>query len=260
MRKYRISSKFLNLLASYLTNRFQFVRINESTSKARRVISGVPQGSMMVPLQFLEFINDLLEHLPGIECYAFADDFKMLVTDDEAMKTVAAALDEWCSDNTMELNAKKCSIVYFKGRANAQLSGVEVDHLASTRDHGVFISNLTWDSNVNVRRQKALGAFFSIRRNMINHSNTALKMYVYTGNVVPILTYASQSWYANRSLQKTIEQEQKIATRWIIGGNETYKSRLTKLDLLLVTLYIEMHDVLYLTKLMLGEQDLQIKN
>ena len=124
-------------------------------------------------LMFLVFINDLPEHLPGIGCYAFADDFKMLVTDDETMKRGTTALDKWCSDNSMELNAKKCSILDFKGRAKAQLSGVDLDHPESTRDLGVIISNhLTWDSN--------LGAFFSIRLNLIKHSNTALKTHIYT--------------------------------------------------------------------------------
>ena len=59
--------------------------------------------------------------------------------------------------------------------------------------------------------------------------------------------------------KKTIEQVQKLATRWIIGGYETYKSRFTKPNLP-VTLYIEIHDVLYLTQLMLREQVLLIKN
>ena len=107
---------------------------------------------------------------------------------------------------------------------------------------------------MNLRNQKALGAFFSIRHNMINHINIALKTHVHTGYVVPILTYASQFCYVNRSLEKTIEQVQKLATGKIFGGNETYKIKLTKFNQLPVTLYIEMHDVL------IEEQDLQIKN
>ena len=79
--KYGIGGKLLNFLGSYLTNRFQFVMINESTSKGRPVTSGIPQGSIVWATT-----------APRIH---------------QGLRIIEEGRCNWCSDNSMELNAKK---------------------------------------------------------------------------------------------------------------------------------------------------------
>ena len=66
------------LISSYLTNRKQYVKVNNEVSDLIEVISGVPQGSKLGPLFFITFINDLPEHLTEVIYYGFADDMKLI--------------------------------------------------------------------------------------------------------------------------------------------------------------------------------------
>ena len=68
---------FLELFASYLTNRTQIVLINNEASPKNHVTSGVPQGSVLGPLLFILFINDMPAVLKPSNCFLFADDSKL---------------------------------------------------------------------------------------------------------------------------------------------------------------------------------------
>ena len=73
LRKYGIRNHTLNWISSFLTNRTHHVVVNGSTSNIESVLSGVPQGTVLGPLLFLIYINDIEQHLTS-KIRLFADD------------------------------------------------------------------------------------------------------------------------------------------------------------------------------------------
>ena len=76
---------FLYLFSSYLLNRYQSVRINKSVSFLLPFTSGVPQGSVLSPLLFVLFINDIADDISNSQFYLFADDLKNVSSSDESL-------------------------------------------------------------------------------------------------------------------------------------------------------------------------------
>ena len=73
---FEFDEKFPLLFKSYLSNRRQFVKLDQSVSEFRNVTSGVPQGSVVGPLLFTLLINDIPDNLQYTESLLYADDLK----------------------------------------------------------------------------------------------------------------------------------------------------------------------------------------
>ena len=80
-----IGGCFLEIISDYLSNRKQFVRADNFSSETLEITSGVPQGSLIEPLFFCIFINDLPEVLEFSDPYIFADDLKLLAVNVDTM-------------------------------------------------------------------------------------------------------------------------------------------------------------------------------
>ena len=106
-----------DLLQSYLNNRFQFVAIGNANSNLKKIEYGVPQGSILGPLLFLIFINDLPKCLHSVP-RLFADDTALLISDATLPKMEKLANDElsninqWMRSNNLTLHPKKTLALY----------------------------------------------------------------------------------------------------------------------------------------------------
>lgn len=103
----------LRWLDPYLTNRAQCVSVDSLFSPESPVFSGVPQGSVLGPLLFLIFINDLKIHHPNVQSRFFADDCVLFAkvnnpSDQEELNYCLSLLHAWCIKWNMVLNCKKC--------------------------------------------------------------------------------------------------------------------------------------------------------
>lgn len=113
---YNFTNDACDLLKSYLENRKQFVKINDHSSTMKKVDIGVPQGSVLGPILFLIFINDLVISAPMFKYILFADDTNIFSNDPEILKSNVHKIEQWCLSNKLILNYTKTFQVIFKSQ------------------------------------------------------------------------------------------------------------------------------------------------
>ena len=104
---YNFSSDACVLIQSYLSNRKQFVKVNDHSGALREVKIRVPQGSVLGPILFLIYINDLINSAPMFNYILFADDTNIFSKDPQLLKENLKHIEEWCLANKLVLNYTK---------------------------------------------------------------------------------------------------------------------------------------------------------
>lgn len=119
LEAFGITGPTLLLLRSYLCNRTQKVVISNAYSSTKLTNIGVPQGSILGPLLFLLYINDLPKSLSSSSCILYADDTTIFNSDSSITSLTGklnfdlAQLVRWCSNNMLEINTSKTKFVVF---------------------------------------------------------------------------------------------------------------------------------------------------
>ena len=119
----------LKYIKSYLRDRKQRVKMNGSYSEWRNINHGVPQGSVLGPLLFNIYINDLFISVSNSLICNYADDTTIYVSDyrnEEIIRKLeidTAILSEWFRDNSMKVNAEKCHLMFF---SNTKSTNIEI--------------------------------------------------------------------------------------------------------------------------------------
>jgi len=143
-----IRNKLLTWCKSFLSDRWQRVLVGEFMSDWEKIDSGVPQGSVLGPLFFVVFINDLLVRIKNVG-KLFADDTKLLaiiksVLDQISLQDDLIILKEWTNDWQIKFNSLKCKVMHF-GKTNSmykyKIDDVILEEVKVEKDLGVFISN-----------------------------------------------------------------------------------------------------------------------
>ncbi len=115
LHMYNISPIVIDWVKAFLTTRTQQVRVASNCSRPREVCSGVPQGSVLQPILFVLYINDLPDGLNS-DCYMFADDTKLFredtsATDCQLPQTDIGLMDKWSEAWYLHFNSNKCSVL-----------------------------------------------------------------------------------------------------------------------------------------------------
>ena len=224
LEHYGIRGIALQWFTSYLYNRKQYVSYNGAKSKAELVKCGVPQGSILGPLLFLVYINDLC-HVTG-ESFPilFADDSNLFYTSnnaDELANLINKELQnviEWLEVNRLSLNVKKTHYIIFTGR-NRSVPDIEifiknnrVERVNTTKFLGVQIDHkLSWKCHIdymNTKLSKCAGILCKARK--ILSKDTMLNLY-YTF-AYPYFTYCIHVWGKTYDsyLDKLVKTQKKL--------------------------------------------------
>jgi ribonucleases P/MRP protein subunit RPP40 len=235
-----IGGSLILWIENWLKDRRQRVVLRGEFSEWESVLSGVPQGSVLGPLLFLVYIDDLEEGLEGF-LTKFADDSKLgHVADSEVdCKGMQRDLDkvyQWGVKWQMELNLDKCVVMHL-GHKNKKhvytVNGTVLKSVEEERDLGVIIdNNLRFKKQCAKSANKANQVLGMIKRKVRSRSrNVILKLY--KGLVRPLMEYSIQVWRPYRKGDiKLLESVQKRATKMIDGfKNKSYQDRLSELNM-----------------------------
>ena len=224
------------------TGRKQFVTVLGSRSKTTKVTSGIPQGSVLGPLLFIIYVNEL-PSLVSSRLAMFADDTKLYqerTTDEdlEAVQEDLRKLEEWSEDWILPLNVNKCHHLYLskniprsKGTLNLNRAAMEV--VDEEVDLGVTIdSKLSYHTHIRNKIKKANSILGIIRRSFQYLDDHTFPM-LFKSMVRPLLEYGASIWTPHHKyLIDEIESVQRRGTKLLsLTRGLEYEDRLRRLSL-----------------------------
>ena len=241
---YGIRGHLLQWIRDFLSNRYQYVSINDKKSCLSQVTSGVPQGSVLGPTLFIYFINDLPDVVSTF-LKIFADDTKTYqpicsITDRNKLQDTLNKLYEWSEKWLLKFNGSKCKILHL-GKNNPQYEYTikdgdvikKLEVTTSEKDLGVYMDPLlTFENHITNLIKKARRLTGLIVRS-ITYKSKEIMVPLFKTLVRPHLEYAQAVWSPyKRKYINQLESIQRHFTKYIIGMyNLSYEDRMKSLHL-----------------------------
>ena len=235
LEHYGIRGVALQWFQSYLSNRQQFVTIDGENSSKKAIDYGVPQGSILGPLLFVIYINDL----PSISTLAkfilYADDANIIITgqSEEEIQSkllqITSLLLKWVDSNGLSLNLKKTHFMVFShqkvdySKLNVTIAGTKIGRVSEARFLGVILDDkLSWSKHIAAVRTKMIryiGIMYRIKR----HLPLNVRLQMYHSFIQSHVNYCSLVWgFAAKHLIESIFSRQKQGIRMVMPGFVNY--------------------------------------
>ena len=240
LRSFGISGSIYNWIENWLMNRKQRVVLNGFSSDWKEVTSGVPQGSVLGPLLFIIFVNDIDQSVTS-NLLKFADDAKLFrqvsdQSDVDALREDLRNLYQWSEDWQMLFNIDKCKVMHF-GCKNSQqqysIAGSILSVVEEEKDLGVLIRNDLKVSQQCSKVVKTANQILGMIKRSFQNKSKDIMLLLYKSLVRPHLEYCVQVWRPHLVKDiNLIENVQHRATRMISElRGMTYEERLKVLNL-----------------------------
>ena len=208
LNKYGVSGKANSLLKSYLENRVQYVEVNNSKSSHKDITCGVPQGSVLGPLLFLIYINDLPNCSPLGNIRIFADDTAIFFECNDPTQlahiteNIMNNISEWFKANKLTLNLDKSNFCIFRSVKNKnkpipesiKFGDKQIYRVSHIKYLGLYLDeHLSFSYHINEvckSLRKYFPVFYNIRRYLNNaHIKAIYYSMIYSKIKYGILTY-----------------------------------------------------------------------
>lgn len=204
----------MDWFTSYLTNRNLFVEFKGINSKTQNIYYGVPQGSVLGPLLFILYTNDLPNTLSNSKAILFADDTTIYYSNKD-IKTLYTninkdliVLNDWFKTNKLSLNVSKTQYILFNKKRQTHINeelkiliGQEnVNKVECTKFLGLFIDqNLDWNKHIQHCKSKISSGIYAINvtKNVLSPSHAKM---LYYSLIFPYLTHGKYVRMINKAV------------------------------------------------------------
>ena len=232
LKRYGIRGVALKWFRSYLNQRMQYVSFKGVHSKTGMVEYGVPQGSVLGPLLFILYSNDIPLSLTHSKAILFADDTTVFCTGSDLEKMYECInsdldnLNDWFKANQLSVNPSKTKYILFTKRCgvddqmhNLYIEGTILERVPCTKFLGLYIDeHLSWKQHIDHCKKKMSSGIYAMNMAKhilsINHLRT-----LYYSLVHPYATYGIRLWgNTYQKHTKKLEVLQKRALRVMTGS------------------------------------------
>jgi len=235
IKHYGIRDNILEWLRDFLSGRNQKVLVEGKESSTAPVLSGVPQGSVLGPLMFLIYINDLPEYIKSSTVRLFADDCVVYrkikdQADGDMLQEDLDRLQQWELDWLMEFHPQKCQLLRVTNKKKQvqkeyKIHGHTLESVEEAKYLGITIHRcLNWNTHICNIIKKANSTRAFLQRNL-NECPTKTKAACYEYLVRPLLEYACTTWdpWTKKNINQ-LEAVQRRSARFAMGDHSRYSS------------------------------------
>ena len=269
LKSYYLDCNLIKWIEDWLSNRQQSVVLSGVNSTWKQVTSGVPQGSVLGPLLFISYINDIDVGLTS-KIAKFADDTKLMSSVEskakiEEFKKDIKKLELWSDQNDMPFNVNKCTVMHIgkkNDKFNYKMFDNELSKTEKQKDLGIIITpDLKAAAQVTTACNKANRILGLISRNFSYKTIETVRS-LYTALVRPHLEFAVQFWspHYKKDIAK-IEGVQRRATKMVPYLRAlSYEERLKKMNLFTMEKRRSRGDLIELFKILKGFDKIRVKD
>ena len=243
LHKCGITGSLLTWLTNYLSDRYQRVVLNGQFSSWMLIQAGVPQGSVLGPLLFLIFINDITYVVKHCQIRMFADDTSLFIEVDDRIRTAELieqdleAISAWAKSWLVKFSPPKTESLIISNKSNLaehppiHMDGSALKEVTHHKHVGIILSrDLSWHNHICSIEKKARSVLNRLSQFKYTLDRRSLER-VYMSNIRPIMEYGDVIWAGgNQTDLERLDMIQKDAARVVTGATARCSTELLSID------------------------------